>query len=920
MDGGTTRAAQPSTIKAVRQPKIYAYTTPAYAAREWVGGRAGQGLIKIGRTDRDAHERIGEQLASVKMPDAAAYTLLFCEPAQTDDGKRSFSDRALHDKLRAAGVTQVAGEWYEATLDEVEQAYHAVCADKPMGSVRARASFAPRPEQAEAVARTAAYFRAQAGAERAPEFLWNAKMRFGKTFAAYQLAREMGWTRILVLTYKPAVSTAWRDDLEGHVDFAGWRFAQRGGEPQDLDDPSPLVWFASFQDLGGTDAEGRHKARNLRLADIDWDAVYIDEYHFGAWRQAARDLYGADSGDTNEKNALETGDLDEDFRAGLARLALRSGAYLYLSGTPFRALTQGDFLEDQIFNWTYSDEQRAKATWAGPGENPYRALPEMMLLTYEMPEGLAEVARNAQAYFSLSEFFRTEENLFGEQRFVHEREVQKWLDLLRGQGFGEQWPEATNPERPPLPFEDTRLLTALQHSLWYLPTVAACEAMAELLGRQHNVFWRGYDVLVVAGTGAGIGPRALPPVERAIGRIPQDTKTITLTCGKLLTGVTVPAWGAILMLRELSSPESYFQAAFRVQSPWTSTEIDSVAGGERLYVHKEQCFVIDFAPNRALRLLAEYGGRLRSDYALAADQSDEDAIGELLDYLPVLCFDGGAMHELEPADVIDYLTRGLSASMLARRWNSQELLTFDLTAMKKVLANGDLLASLEGVPAFRTIRDEIEAVIARTEGLAEKAATGAKLSKAEQAEKKERDRLRFDLREKLRHFVVRIPAFMYLTDNREKTIREIIEQDETDLFRTVTSLTLDDFDQLVAADVFDRGKMNDAVWKFRQFEAPSLSYDADHEREATLGGWDRRRDERLAALIDAEWLKPGDVLTGLGPAGEVHATVSTDYGLLVGGVRYVTPTEAALAAGAPAGTDGWLFWQPNGRGLQELEG
>src|SRR5690554_5100102 len=210
-------------------------------------------------------------------------------------------------------------------------------------------------------------------------------MRFGKKFAAYQIAKRMGWNQVLVLTYKPAVEHSWREDLESHVDFTGWRFKGKNDLPPDLDDPSPLVWFASFQDVLGTDDSGQPKEKNKALYDVRWDVLIIDEYHFGAWRDAARDLYLSDAGDPSERRAVETPDLDEDFSVNLEesirRANLAISNYLYLSGTPFRAITQGEFLEDQIFNWTYSDEQRAKEEAAKKGgPNPYAALPKMHLL------------------------------------------------------------------------------------------------------------------------------------------------------------------------------------------------------------------------------------------------------------------------------------------------------------------------------------------------------------------------------------------------------------------------------------------------------------------------------------------------------------------------------------------------------------
>lgn len=908
-----------SLADGVRYPKIYGYTPVQYADTEWTGPRQGQGLIKVGDSNRDVARRIKEQLAAVKMPTETPYTLHFAVAAITADGA-VFRDHAVHNVLRRMGVRQLDGEWFEATQDEVLAAIDAVKAGTAPTSVKAKVSYKRRPEQETAVSVTSAYFNVNANDHHPPHFLWNAKMRFGKTFTTYQLAKKLGWTRLLVLTYKPAVEGSWRDELETHVDFAGWRFKGKDDPPVDLNDTSqPVVWFASFQDVLGTDDAGQPKVKNEDLYLVDWDVVVIDEYHFGAWRDAARSLYlgedsGTGSGDSSEKREVETPDLDEDFVENLeAALALDVRNYLYLSGTPFRALTQGEFLEDQVFNWTYSDEQRAKRDWKGPKANPYEVLPKMHLLTYEMPDSLREVALNNFAEFSLTEFFRTEKLPDGAVQFVHEVEVQKWLDVLRGQDISGLWPQVSR-QRPPLPYEDTHLLTALQHTIWYLPSVDACFAMRVLLEAQHNIFFREYTVVVAAGSKAGMGEKALPPVRAAIGSVPQDTKSITLSCGKLMTGVTVPAWTGIFMLRELKSPESYFQAAFRVQSPWYSRLVDTVKGGENELIHKAHCYVLDFSPNRALRQIVDYATRLRAE--IASDRDDEQAVEEFMEFLPVLSFDGYSMEQLHAGDVLDHLTSGISSSMLARRWNSPELLTLDLKAMEALLANPALLQSLEQIEAYRNITQDLNVLIAANKELRGKKLAKERLTDDEKKVQDEAATRRESLRKRLQHFIARLPVFMYLTDDREKTIKDLITQVEPDLFRTVTGLAVSDFEQLVNAGVFNDSKMNDAVWKFRSFEEPSLHYGSRSAASATQGGWNRRRDERFALLVDAKVVGPGGGLCG---GDDLTATITDDYGISIDGIRYESPDAAASAATGGEITDGWTFWRvPSDNGSSTL--
>jgi hypothetical protein len=902
----------------VRHPKIYAYTIDAYSDTPWEGSRKGKGLIKIGDTQRDVDRRIREQLDGVKMPISTTYKLFLAESAITDDG-RVFRDHEVHRALERAGVHRilVSGpnrertEWFECTENEVRAAIVSVRSGEHLETLVHKLSFKMRPEQQVAVDVTVKYFKKHADPKKPPHFLWNAKMRFGKTFTTYQLAKKLRWTRILVLTYKPAVEGAWREDLEGHVDFPGWRFKGKSDQTPDLDDEAPLVWFASFQDVLGTDGGGKPKKKNEDLYLVDWDAIVIDEYHFGAWRDAARSLYLGEKesgieGDKSEKDALDTPDLDEDFVQDIERaLDLDVANYLYLSGTPFRALTEGEFLEDQVFNWTYSDEQRAKRDWKGPGPNPYLSLPKMHLLTYEMPEALKEIALNNMSEFSLAEFFRAEKHADAAPIFKHEVEVQKWLDLLRGQDITGLWASVSAANRPPLPFEDTNLLTALQHTVWYLPGVDACIAMRDLMAAPHNKFFRDYTVVVAAGSKAGMGEKALPPVRAAIGSVPQDTKSITLSCAKLMTGVTVPAWAGIFMLRDLTSPEGYFQAAFRVQSPWSYRYVDTEKGGEEEVVVKEHCYVIDFSPNRALRLIVDYATRLRAE--TSADHNEEAAIAEFMEFLPVLSFTGYHMQHLHAGDVIDYLTKGISSSMLARRWNSPELLTLDLKAMEAILADADLLKSLEEIEMFRNITDDLTAMISSNKELRNKKLAKEKLTPKETKLKDEAAKRRDGLKKRLQRFLTRIPAFMYLTDDREKTVYDIITQVEPELFEKVTSLSLKDFGRLVNAGAFNESKMNDAVWKFRDFEEPSLHYAAAAEDE-TRGGWNVRRDERFAALVNAGVLKPGDELSAADPLIGAVAVVTDDYGLSVDGLRHESPDVAAQAATEGAVSDGWTFW------------
>lgn len=774
------------------------------------------GLLKVGYTERDAAERIAEQWPG----GLKAYKIELIESAMRPDGT-SFTDRDIHRYLRARGHQNPTNEWFKCSVNDVKAAIVAVTRREANVQDRTQ-TFGLRPEQEEAVAQTLAYFKRaqQETPNRTPHFLWNAKMRFGKTFASYQLARRMKWRKILVLTFKPVVKHAWAEDLQRHVDFKDWQFVSRDSELRwtDLDDDKPVVCFGSFQDYLQRTASGAIKPRNEWVHDSHWDCVILDEYHFGAWRENAKGLFGGDEEDEGEVGEEVTKDeiaFDESI------LPIKTDHYLYLSGTPFRALATGEFIEEQIYNWTYSDEQRAKRDWAGPGPNPYAELPRLVLMTYTLPDEIRQVAEQGEFNeFDLNEFFRAE----GEEenaKFEHQDEVQRWLDLIRGAYKGTTIDDLKlGPQKPVLPFKDTGLLSLLSHTFWFLPSVASCFAMRNLLAKKNNTFYHDFNIVVCAGAGAGIGAASLPPVLEAMGD-PLKSKSITLSCGKLTTGVTVRPWTGMLMLRKLSSPETYFQAAFRVQSPWTTKD-------EALHdvIVKPECYVFDFAPNRALRQIADYGSRLATD-----ESSPEERVAELVGFLPVLAYDGSSMRQLDASAILDIATAGTSATLLAKRWESVLLVNVDDSTLNRLMKDEAAMKALEAIEGFRNLNADIETIINRSEQIKDakrKIADGEEPSKKEKKEltdaEKERKSLRKKLQEKLIKFAARIPVFMYLTDFREQTLKDVITRIEPALFKRVTGLTTADFERLVGLGVFNSGLMNDAVWKFRRYEDASLRY------------------------------------------------------------------------------------------------
>jgi hypothetical protein len=796
-------------------PTIYAYELPKEETRK--------GLLKIGFTDRDAKIRIAEQLKT----SGIAYKIVFESCAVKNNGDY-FTDREIHKILRKKGFKNPDGEWFECRLEDLQIVVNGIKNNQEFATERSL-DFAMRPEQKDAVERTSQYFlkSKQENSKKPSHFLWNAKMRFGKTFTTYQLAKKMGWKKILVLTFKPAVQNAWQEDLESHIDFENWQFIAKNNDLKKVDYSKPLVCFGSFQDYLGKNSAGGIKAKNEWVHSTNWDCVVFDEYHYGAWRENAKDLF--ESEDLEEQRFAEGEGLEffddkngkNNIDEGL--MPITTSHFLYLSGTPFRAISSGEFIEEQIFNWTYSDEQRAKENWQGKN-NPYLSLPRMVILTYQMPDSIKEIAQGGEFNeFDLNVFFQAK-GKFENAKFVYENEVQKWLDLIRGSFLETQIDNLKQGAKKPLmPFSEARLLEILTHTFWFLPSVSSCYAMKNILSKRQNIFYHNYKIIVAAGKEAGIGAEALKPVIEAMEN-PLQTKTITLSCGKLTTGVSVKPWSGIFMLRNSSSPETYFQAAFRVQTPWQIKNPDDKSPN-KIEIIKEECYVFDFAPNRALRQIADYGCRLNID-----ENNPEKKVEEFINFLPILAYDGSSTKQINAAEILDIAFSGTTATLLARRWESALLVNVDNATLSRLMASEKAMNALMSIEGFRTLNQDIETIINKSESIKKikKEANERDLSPKEKKElsdeEKEFKSKRKQIQEKLIKFSTRIPVFMYLTDYRERNLKDVIMQLEPQLFKKVTGLNVGDFDLLVSLGVFNDSLMNDAVCKFKKYEDKSLSY------------------------------------------------------------------------------------------------
>lgn len=605
---------------------IYSWSTPDIAKYA--------GWEKIGYTEQDsAATRIKQQASQLSVAKIINWSR---RAFFTSEAGGTFKDGDFHAYLRQLGIERELKpsrtEWHrfegaaKSSLD-----YFNAFAGQDFADLHASGQddYALRPEQQAAVKQALAVF-----SEGGAEVLWNAKPRFGKTLTTYDLMRKIGARRVLIVTSRPTVANSWFDDFTrfiGHqttykfvsdspsltsrssMTRQQWLAYVNG----DSDDDPRIIEFVSLQDLKGSYYFGGVHKKLKHIADYDWDLLVIDEAHEGV--------------DTTKTDVA----FDQISRSWT----------LHLSGTPFKALVSGRFSQDQIFNWTYEDEQSARASWDDDAvENPYGALPRLNMLTYQVSRmvtdqlalGVAsdEDGANIDFTFDLNEFFSTKDNGF----FEHETEVVKFLNCL-----------ATNEKYP---FSTPELRDEIRHSFWLLNRVASAKALQKLL-KNHEVF-KDYNVILAAGDGreddadlAVVG-KSLDKVRTAIDDAESSGgKTITLSVGQLTTGVTVPEWTAVIMLSNLSSPALYMQAAFRAQNPCT------FARGGTLF-QKQNAYIFDFAPERTLTIFDAFANNLSS--TPSGDQNvRQENIRELLNFFPVIGEDSdGRMIELNAAQVLTF--------------------------------------------------------------------------------------------------------------------------------------------------------------------------------------------------------------------------------------------------------------------------
>lgn len=626
----------------VVEPKIYAYTTPQVTTND--------GWIKIGYTERDVETRIREQTHTAAIETELLWNYL-AEYVEGPDKGLNFKDHDFHSFLKFHDIERrPKTEWFyfngEPEKSEdlfIKFIQHDVSGYQPGKSNE----YTLRREQDEAVTKTVAYFTRYENSA----FLWNAKPRFGKTLSAYDLVKRLGVTNVLVLTNRPAVANSWYDDFDQFI--AGnteYKFVSSIDSLKDrpsmsreqfieylsAHDEAKQIAFISLQDLKGSEFFGGEYNKLKWVADLYWDLVIIDEAH----------------------EAVDTRKSD------FALNKIHRKWTLYLSGTPFKAIARGQFSDEQIYNWSYADEQQAKKNWDSTceSENPYETLPQLNMFTYQMSKMVLDVindgvtvdGENYDYAFDLNEFFATNES--GE--FIHKDAVVAWLDTL------------THNEKYPFSTKDLR--NELKHTFWILDRMNSAKALKKLL-ENHPTF-ENYGIVLAVGSGNAYEStdegteniRSLSAVRKAIK---EHDKTITLSVGQLTTGVTVPEWTGVIMLCNMNSPAQYMQAAFRAQNPYSWTE-------KGKHYRKERAYVFDFAPERTLIIYDKFANDLSMATANGHGTTDErkENIGELLNFFPVIAEDSsGRMVEIDAAQVMT-IPKQIKAQEVVKRGFMSNLL------------------------------------------------------------------------------------------------------------------------------------------------------------------------------------------------------------------------------------------------------
>lgn len=616
-------------IKAFKkiEPTIYNYEEPGVTYNE--------GWSKLGYTeDQTAEARIKQQTHTAGIRPKLVWTC----PAYYDDGT-AFTDHEVHAYLTKAGIERRHGtEWFHTTAANIRDAYMPDFIHRKLDAIAGDETidYSLRREQDEAVKKIGSWFE-----NGGDEFLLNAKPRYGKTLTAYDLIIRNGYKKVLIVTNRPSIANSWAGDYNKFVGIkSGFSFVSDSpalkGVPHvisraDYEKSSQAgelgyIMFMSLQDLkGGTEFGGKFDKHEW-LAGEDIDLLIADESHEGI----------------------------STLRTEKAFAEIHRKHTLYMTGTAFNQLASGDFGDENIYNWSYADEQEAKANWNDEdGYNPYECLPRVELRTYQMSKIIGdELAKGTRIdgeqmdyAFDLNEFFATD----GNGNFLHEEAVEKFIDTLK-----------TNEKYP---FFTDAMREQMAHTLWILNRIDSVKALAKLL-KSDSVFGE-YKVIAAVGNGRDSidgdedGNKVRESnFKKVTDAIKKHDKTITLSVGQLTVGVTIPEWSGVLMLSNMKSPAAYIQAAFRAQNPCKQkrTVTDPKTGEKTVQlVRKETAYIFDFDPARTLEIYDEYASNL-TPLSAGGTGSDEDrkaSIRRMLNFFPVIGEDeDGKMITLDAEKVL----------------------------------------------------------------------------------------------------------------------------------------------------------------------------------------------------------------------------------------------------------------------------
>jgi hypothetical protein len=680
-----------------------------------------RGWLKCGQTKQESAELRVQQQDGTSNPEPLKVLKTWEVPAWV-------SDHTIHAELVKMGKLRVRmdkdREWFECNVDDISSAINNIV----LGISRPN-NYPMRVEQQACHDKAVAHFN-----NGGNKFLMNAKMRFGKTFDSYQIVKTLGYKRILVITYKPAAEAAWREDLATHVDFEGWNYYSAkdfsATDPIELSDTGKVdVLFTSFQDFNDFE-----KAKWAIAKNYHFDMIIIDEMHYGSKTDRAQE--------------------------SLKQLTFDK--MLYVSGTPLKALMSGEFLDEEIYTWGYADEQakRKLEKDAGWETEIYRWLPVMKFHTFEVSD---EAKKLVSAYTEEEGFTMTK--MFGStdgESFTDESAVKLFLDQVFGIGVRKDHsPVRTH---------------AVDHMLFVMPpSVTSAVAMSKLLEKRVG---NDYKVINVAGDN-------VRKLEEVKALIQHNEKTITVTCGRFNTGVTVPEWDMVMMLDDTRAPETYFQTIFRCQSP------DKKRG-------KELCSVIDFNPQRCLEMIYEF-----ADITAKPGESTQEAVRSFLEFAPVLDHSGNKATEV---DVNQVLSMMAETGGYAERFGSSVMLNW---SMLDNVANKFFGIDPEsGVTSKSSISDN---------GLDKGKnydKNGKPKSKTEIDEDRQAEK---ELRQRVITMMRRLPTYLFLEETTIDNVEQLLYTNNNELFQETVGISIEDFKNLCSGFI-KTTRLDRAIMAYNQIE------------------------------------------------------------------------------------------------------